>query len=130
MTSLIGHGIDLVETSRIAAMLERHGEQFLSRCFTDSERAYCRESERRHVERLAVRFAAKEAVLKALGTGWRDGIAWTDIEVVREPSGRPGVRVRGQAAIVAAELGVRGWQISLTHTERYAMASAIALGEA
>ena len=128
--TILGHGIDLVETARIAAMLDQHGERFLDRCFTASERLYCQENDRRRVERLAVRFAAKEAVLKALGTGWRDGIAWTDIEVVREPSGRPAIRLHERAATVAAGLGVTEWHISLTHTEQHAMASAIAVASA
>ena len=124
--AILGHGIDLVEISRIGAMLDEHGARFLARCFTAAEQEYCRESDRRRVERLAVRFAAKEAVLKALGTGWRDGIAWTDIEVTREPSGRPGVRLAARAAEVAGSLGITGWQLSLTHTTTHAMASAIA----
>ena len=86
---IVGHGIDLVEVSRIAELLERHGERFLERCFTAAERGYSDASVKRREEHLAARFAAKEAVLKALGTGWRDGIAWTDIEVVRRPSGQP-----------------------------------------
>ena len=126
--TILGHGIDLVEVARIAAMLGEHGPRFLGRCFTNSEQAYCDENGRRRVERFAVRFAAKDAALKALGTGWRDGIAWTDIEVVREPSGRPGLRLHGRAAAIAAEQGVVGWQISLTHTDAHAMASVIALG--
>jgi holo-[acyl-carrier protein] synthase len=124
--NLIGHGIDLVDTARIAKMLDEHGERFLGRCFTAAEHEYCHENGRRRIERLAARFAAKEAVLKALGTGWRDGIAWTDIEVVREPSGRPGIRLHGRAARIAAELGIAGWHLSLTHTQSHAMASVIA----
>ena len=124
----IGHGIDRVENARIAAMLERHGERFLERCFTPAERAYAYESRKRRDERLAARFAAKEAVLKALGTGWRDGIAWTDVEVVREPSGQPAVRLSGRAREIADAMGVGGWLLSLTHTDRHAMASAIAIG--
>lgn len=107
-------------------MLSRHGERFLERVFTEAERAYADANPRRRAEHLAARFAAKEAVLKALGTGWRDGIAWTDVEVVREPSGRPGVRLHGRAAGIAAELGVSGWLLSLTHTGDTAAASAIA----
>lgn len=125
---VIGHGIDLVEVARIAGMVERHGERFLDRVFTPGERAYSERSVKRRDEHLAARFAAKEAVLKAIGTGWRSGIAWTDVEVVREPSGAPGVRLAGVAAEVADRLGVAGWLLSLTHAGGFASASAIALG--
>ncbi|MBI1368081.1 MAG: holo-[acyl-carrier-protein] synthase [Planctomycetes bacterium] len=125
---VIGHGIDLTETARIAEMVRKHGERFLERCFTEAERAYAAGSTKREHEHLAARFAAKEAVLKALGTGWRDGIAWTDIEIVREPSGRPMVKLSGMAATVAAGLGIRAWHVSLSHTHTHAMASAIACG--
>jgi holo-[acyl-carrier protein] synthase len=125
---ILGHGIDLVDVARIGEMIDRHGDRFLQRCFTDVERAYCEASTKRRHEHLAARFAAKEAVLKALGTGWRDGIAWTDIEVVREPSGRPTVKLTGEAANIASRLGVQHWHVSLTHTETQAMASAIATG--
>src|SRR5687768_9591754 len=97
---IVGHGIDMVETARIARMLEEHGEQFMKRCFTQGERDYTADK-RRAIEHLAGRFAAKEAILKVLGTGWRHGIAWTDAEVVREPSGRPRVVLHGKCAEVA-----------------------------
>lgn len=125
---IIGHGIDLVETARIAALVEAHGEQFLARCFTPAERAYAESGKRRRIERYAVRFAAKEAVLKALGTGWRDGIGWRDVEVLRLPSGEPRVLLSGRCGEVADELGVTEWLTSLSHTQHYAMASAIACG--
>jgi holo-[acyl-carrier protein] synthase len=125
--NVIGHGIDLVEIARIVDMLEKHGERFLERCFTVEEYDYCEEGGRRRGERLAARFAAKEAVLKALGTGWRNGIAWTDIEVVREPSGQPTVRLSGEAGRVAQQQGVTRWVLSLSHTDTHAVASAIAL---
>lgn len=124
---IIGHGIDAVEVARIASMIDRHGERFLARCFTEAERSYA-ESSRRRVEHYAARFAAKEAILKATGTGWSRGVAWTDAEVTREPSGRPGVRLHGAAARVAQELGVTRWVLSLTHTATLAFASAIAEG--
>lgn len=125
---ILAHGIDLVETDRIGRMLDEHGDRFLNRCFTPAERVYCHENDRRRLERLAARFAAKEAVLKALGTGWRDGIAWTDVEVVREVSGRPGVKLTGRASEIAKSLGIAGWLLSLSHTDSYAVASVIALG--
>jgi len=125
---LLGHGIDLVETARIADMVERHGGRFLQRCFTAAEQAYAEARVRRRDEHLAARFAAKEATLKALGTGWRHGIAWTDIEVVREPSGRPALRLTGEADRIARAQGIRTWHLSLSHTARYATASVLALG--
>ena len=125
--NLVGHGIDIIEVSRISAMRDEHADRFLERCFTPGERAYA-ESSRRRDEHLAARFAAKEAVLKAIGTGWRDGIAWTDVEVVVLPSGQPTLRLHGKAAEVAEQLGIRKWSVSLSHTENYAVASAIAAG--
>lgn len=126
--AIVGHGVDLVETSRIREMATEHGTRFLDRVFTPDEQAYARLAGRREGERLAARFAAKEAVLKALGTGWRNGIAWTDIEVKPEPSGQPIVRLSGKAAEIARDLGIRRWHLSLTHTDTHAMASAIASG--
>jgi len=127
--AIVGHGVDIVEVSRIAGMIDRHGERFLERCFTPGERAYA-ELRKRSVEHLAGRFAAKEAVLKALGTGWRNGIAWTDVEVVLRPSGAPEVRLHGAAAEAARALGAASWWLSISHTESYAVASAVAEGEA
>lgn len=127
MGSVIGHGVDLVETARIALMVDEHGERFLERCFTQGERDYAMSRKRRD-EHLAARFAAKEAVLKALGTGWRSGIAWTDVEVTIDPSGAPGVRLSGQAARLASEMGATDWKLSLSHAAGFAMASAIAIG--
>lgn len=120
-----GHGVDIVEIARIAEMLQSHGERFIAKCFTPGEAAYCGNGPTR-VERFAARFAAKEATLKALGTGWRDGIAWTDIEVAPEPSGRPTLRVAGEAAKIAAGLGIATWHISLSHSKSHAIASVIA----
>ncbi|MFA9477033.1 holo-ACP synthase [Phycisphaerales bacterium AB-hyl4] len=125
---ILGHGIDLVDTPRVAHMLEVHGQRFLSRCFTEGEQAYAAANHKRQVEHLAGRFAAKEAILKALGTGWTGGIGWTDAEVVREPSGRPTVRLHGRCAVVAAEMGIETWWLSITHVKGQAMASAIAVG--
>jgi holo-[acyl-carrier protein] synthase len=124
---VLAHGIDIVEVSRIAEMVREHGERFLDRCFTPAERAYS-ESGKRSDERLAARFAAKEAVLKALGTGWRSGIAWTDVEVVSLPTGQPEIRLHAKAAEIATELGIGRWLLSMSHTAEYAAASAIGLG--
>lgn len=127
--SVLTHGIDLVEIARVAAMVDRHGERFLDRCFTEGERAYAEANQKRSSETLAARFAAKEAVLKAIGTGWRDGIKWTDVEVVRLPSGQPTVSITGEAGRIAAGLGITRWAISLSHTDTHAMASAVGTGD-
>lgn len=123
---VLAHGIDLVDVARIGRMVAEHGETFLTRCFTDRERAYAGDRKRRD-EHLAARFAAKEAVLKALGTGWSNGIAWTDIEVVLLPSGQPTVSLSGRAAELAQAQDIRAWLLSLSHTETHAIASAIGL---
>lgn len=125
----LSHGIDLVSTARIADMLDKHGEHFLSRVFTDAERTYCDASQKRRIEHYAARFAAKEAALKAIGTGWRNGIAWTDVEVLKQPTGRPLLRVHGKVAELAAQQHITRWLVSLSHTESHAIASVIALGE-
>src|SRR5262245_23503165 len=106
---IVGHGIDIVETARIKQLLEHHGQRFLDRCFTALEQAYCARNPKRHVEHLAGRFAAKEAVLKVLGTGWRGGIAWTDIEILPEPSGQPVIRLDGECQRIANEQGISRW---------------------
>lgn len=125
-TAILGHGIDLVEDARIAGMVEEHGARFLDRIFTRGEQADSRSGAGWRTERLAARFAAKEAVLKALGTGWRGGIAWTDVEVVKEPSGRPGVALFGEALATANRLGVGRWHLSLSHAGGFSVASAVA----
>ena len=122
------HGVDLVEPARLAAMVERHGERLLRRVFTEAERAYCEANARRRAEHYAGRFAAKEAVLKAIGTGWRAGIAWTDVEVTRSTDGAPGLRLCGEAGRIADDLGVVSWRISISHTPTMAMASVIGVG--
>lgn len=124
---ILGHGIDIVETSRIRHLLEQHGQRFLDRCFTPLEQAYCARNPKRYVEHLAGRFAAKEAVLKVLGTGWRGGIAWTDIEILPEPSGQPRMTLTGECQRIAAELGISRWHLSISHIETHATASAIGL---
>lgn len=126
---IVGHGVDIVSVERIAEMVERHSDHFLGRVFTQGERAYAEASVRRRDEHLAGRFAAKEAALKALGTGWRDGIAWTDIEVVLLPSGQPSLRVTGEARSRAMSAGVTRWHVSISHTDDLAMASVIAEGD-
>jgi holo-[acyl-carrier protein] synthase len=122
---VVSHGIDLVEVRRIARLLDQHRERFLEKCFTPRESAYARGT-KRYAEHLAARFAAKEAALKAIGTGWRDGIAWTDVEVTIDPAGAPHLSVTGLAAHFATELGITDWLVSLTHTTDLAQASVIA----
>ena len=126
---ILGHGIDLVETARIDRMVLEHGERFLGRCFTERERAYAAARPRRRVEHLAGRFAAKEAILKALGTGWTGRIAWTEAEVIRAPSGQPNVALHGCCAQIATKLGITRWWLSISHVNSHAMASAIGVGE-
>lgn len=125
---IIGHGVDIVETARIARLIEEHGERFLDRCFTAGEQAYASDK-RNRVQHLAGRFAAKEAILKVLGTGWGQGVQWTDAEVVREASGRPTVRLHGEGLATARRLGIDGWQLSISHIESHAIASAIGVAE-
>lgn len=123
--SVIGHGVDIVAVPRVRRLLDRHGDRFLCRCFTPGERAYAA-GRRRQPEHLAARFAAKEAVLKALGTGMAAGIAWTDIEVATEASGRPAIALAGEAARMAHARGIRRWSLSLSHAGDYAIASVLA----
>jgi holo-[acyl-carrier protein] synthase len=122
---IVGHGIDIVETARIRKLVADHGEHFLDRVFTQDEQEYCARSKARYYEHLAGRFAAKEAVLKVLGTGWRGGIAWTDIEVIKEASGQPRIKLRAECERIAMELGIRIWHLSISHIETHATASAI-----
>jgi holo-[acyl-carrier protein] synthase len=124
---ILGHGIDIVETSRIRQSIEEHGQRFLDRVYTASEQAYCAINRKRYYEHLAGRFAAKEAVLKVLGTGWRGGIAWTDVEITRDPSGQPRVILSGECARIAAQRGISRWHVSISHIETHATASAIGL---
>jgi len=117
-------GVDIVELGRIERAVQRHGERFLNRVYTEAELAYCRGN----VARLAARWAAKESMSKALGTGWR-GIEWRELEVVRELSGRPAVALHGRAEAIAENLGLTQWALSLSHSEGYAIAFVIAWQE-
>lgn len=128
--SLIGHGIDIVETARIKRSVEEHGQHFLDRVYTPAEQAYCSKNGKRYYEHLAGRFAAKEAVLKVLGTGWRGGIAWTDIEIINEPSGQPKLTLTGESLRIASELNITQWHVSISHIETHATASAIGMNSA
>jgi holo-[acyl-carrier protein] synthase len=119
---LVGTGIDLTEIPRIQKSIARFGNRFLDRIFTPREKAYCMRK-RNAAESFAARFAAKEAAAKALGTGISYGVTWLEIEVTREPTGRPGLAFHGRAAQLASRLGVTHAVVSLTHTEILAMAS-------
>lgn len=125
---IIGHGIDIVSVARIARLVADHHDNFLDRCFTPAERAY-QQSSRRYHEHLAARFAAKEAVMKALGTGFSDGISWPEIEVISTSTGAPRLTLHGRAAQIAIERGIHHWHISLSHTDDTAIASVIATAE-
>ncbi|MBM4112963.1 MAG: holo-[acyl-carrier-protein] synthase [Phycisphaerae bacterium] len=124
---IIGHGIDVVAIERIAALLQAHGDRFRQRVYTPAEQALADASGPRCAERYAVRFAAKEAALKALGTGLRGGIAWTDIEIVASWIGRPELILRGEAHALAARMGIDRWLVSLSHSGGIAVASVIAV---
>ena len=124
---LIGTGVDLIEVERIAHSIERYGERFLRRVYTDHEIAYC-SRKRVNAESFAARFAAKEAGAKALGTGISRGGTWNEFQVARNPGGRPILELRGRAALLATELGVRAISLSLTHTSGLAMATVVMEG--
>ena len=126
---IMGIGTDITECLRIARMIERHGELFLARVFTPAELHYC-QNRKQATQHFTGRWAAKEAVLKALGTGWRRGIAWRDIEVLNEPGGRPVVHVHGGAREACAKMGVTQVLVSISHCHTHATAYAIALGDA
>jgi holo-[acyl-carrier protein] synthase len=121
---IVGSGIDLTEIPRIQHSVDRYGARFLDRVYTATEQAYCLRK-RNSAESFAARFAAKEAGAKALGTGISMGVSWLEIEVVREPSGRPTLRFHGRAAERAEQMGVRHAALSLTHTSTLAMASVV-----
>jgi holo-[acyl-carrier protein] synthase len=123
---MLSTGVDLIEIARVERLLSRYGDRFLARVFTPAEILYCRG----RTAELAARFAAKEAVSKALGVGVRmiarDGIHWQDVEVVGDPRGKPLVHLYGRAAERAGELGLAEWAISLSHTREHAIAFVVA----
>ena len=112
---IVGLGVDITEVDRIEAAIARRGRALIERLFTPSEITYC-ESHRNRAERFAGRFAAKEAAMKALGTGWARGVRWVDIEVVREPSGKPTLKLSGATRAIADSLGVKNIAVTITHT--------------
>jgi holo-[acyl-carrier protein] synthase len=121
---IVGTGVDLAEVPRIRASIERFGARFVGRVYTPDEIAYVERKANKY-ERYAARFAAKEAGMKAIGTGWRLGVRWQDFEVANLRSGKPTLRLHGVAARVAEKLGVRNIALSLTHTKELAMAHVI-----
>jgi holo-[acyl-carrier protein] synthase len=121
---IVGTGIDIAEVPRIRQAIKRFGDRFLQRIYTAGEIRYC-DSKANRVERYAARFAAKEAAMKALGTGWSHGVRWRDCEVMRLPGGRPTIAFHGRAGEVAARLGVKNAALSLSHTAEQAIAQVI-----
>lgn len=126
---IIGLGIDVVEVTRVKASLRRFGTRFESRVFTEAEREYCRAKKTRAAESYALRWAAKEAVAKAMGTGIRGGVDFADIEVETDELGRPSITLHGGAARAAKKRGIAMFHISLTHEGDLAVAFAVAEGE-
>ena len=124
---IVGTGVDLAEVDRIRQSIERFGQKFIQRIYTPREIAYVERKANRY-ERYAARFAAKEAGMKAIGTGWRHGVTWQDFEVTNLPSGKPTLALHGVAAQVAAKLGVKNIALSLTHTSELGMAHVILEG--
>ena len=124
---IIALGLDLAEVPRIRSMMERHGERFKERTFSAGERAYC-DRNADPAMHYAARFAAKEAVAKALGTGFAEGVGWQDIEVLRSESGQPSIALHNGAAARAAALGITQVLVTLTHTKEIAAASVVAVG--
>jgi holo-[acyl-carrier protein] synthase len=124
---ILGTGVDLAEVDRIRHSVVNYGERFLQRIYTPREIAYVQRKANKY-ERYAARFAAKEAGMKAIGTGWRGGVRWQDFEVVNLPSGRPTLLLHGVAAEVANRMGVKNVQLSLTHTAALGMAHVILEG--
>ncbi|MBZ5591750.1 MAG: holo-[acyl-carrier-protein] synthase [Acidobacteriia bacterium] len=124
---ILGTGVDLAEVDRIRAAIGRYGRRFIDRIYTPAEIAYV-ERKANRFERYAGRFAAKEAGMKAIGTGWRRGVRWQDFEVANLPSGRPTLKLHGQAARIADQLGVKLVSLSITHTAELGMAHVILEG--
>jgi len=122
--SILSHGLDLIECDRIAKVLVNHGQRFLDRILTPSEQERAKQF-KDPIPFIAGRFAAKEAILKMIGTGWRGGIAWTDMEGLPDVLGRPVVTLTGETARLAAHLGIMRVLLSITHTEHHAAASVI-----
>jgi holo-[acyl-carrier protein] synthase len=128
MSTILSIGTDITECLRIARMIERHGELFISRVYTSEEIRYC-QSRRQATQHFTGRWAGKEAILKALGTGWRRGISWLDIEIRNDPGGKPVVALRGAVRELVQQLGVVELLVSISHCRSHAVAYAVALGK-
>jgi holo-[acyl-carrier protein] synthase len=126
-SEILGIGTDITECLRVARMIERHGELFINRVYTPEEIRYC-QNRKQSTQHFTGRWAAKESILKALGTGWRRGISWLDMEIRNEPGGQPHVLVRGGIKEIVEQLGVQKLLISISHCRTHATAYAIALG--
>jgi holo-[acyl-carrier protein] synthase len=128
---IIGVGVDLIEVERIQKALENPhiGARFRNRVFTEKEIQYCEKKQRGRYESYAGRFAAKEAVMKALGRGWGSKVTWIEIEVARAQSGKPDIVLHGNTALFAESLGIRRWALSITHTQEHGLAYVVAQGE-
>jgi holo-[acyl-carrier protein] synthase len=123
---IVGIGTDIVECLRIGRMIETHGELFLTRVYTDWEVRYC-QARKHATEHFAGRWAAKEAILKCLGTGWRKGLCWTDVEIRNDPNGQPHVHIRGAAKEQAQHMRIADVLLTISHCRAYATATAIAV---
>ncbi len=128
MQRIIGIGTDITECLRIAQMIERHGELFINRVYTPHEIQFC-QSRKHATQHFAGRWSAKEALLKALGTGWRRGISWRDVEVISDGGEPPTVQLHGEASNVANHLGIDLMMISISHSRSHATAYALAVGQ-
>jgi holo-[acyl-carrier protein] synthase len=128
---IVSSGVDLAEVDRIQAAIEdeKIGRRFRARVYTVNEIAYCEKKRRGKYESYAGRFAAKEAVMKALGRGWGSKVAWNEIEVVRARSGKPDIQLHDKTAVLAAQLGIRRWVLSITHTKDHALAHVLAMSD-
>ena len=127
VSMIVGMGVDIAEVSRMREAIDRHGQRLLKRVFTPLEIAYCQRHKNCH-ERFAARFAAKEAAMKALGTGWRRGVTWQDFEVFNASSGKPELRLFGKASEICRSLGGKNILLSISHTSDYALAEVIVEG--
>ena len=124
MEMIVGIGVDIVEIEKLKLAMMRRGERLRNRAFTPAEVQYCEERANQY-QHYAARFAAKEAVFKAIGSGWRNGVGWHDVEVINELSGKPMLRLNGKTLEFANALGAKNYWLSLTHTDSYAIAQVV-----
>ena len=124
---IVGIGVDIVEIEKLRLAMVRRGDRLRNRAFTPGEVEYC-EARVNKFQHYSARFAAKEAAFKAIGTGWREGVGWQDVEVVNQLNGKPGLVLRGKTLEIATRLGAKVWWISLSHTDQYAVAQVVLEG--